>query len=317
MFSEADVRMEINEALGNKGWKLTGEDKNVFAERYTKAGYPDYILKGKDRDTPLAIIEAKRKGKDLNTALEQAKRYAKHYKAPIIYASDGSSIKTLHLSNLKPLMLNGEEVDEFIPEKLALLYLDTNEYNTIDKNVIQSRKELIQVFSSANKELRKEGLQAGIERFSEFCNILFLKLFSEQEEAREKTGKELRINKYFRWNFFKNKDGNELLSYVNDTVFKHFKNSYRSDIFSPLQIKNPVVLKRIIDKLSPLHLIDINLDIKGDAFEYFLKAYLAKQQKDLGEYFTPRHIVKTLVKLINPKFGETFTTLFVVLAVCS
>ncbi|CAH1755778.1 15086_t:CDS:2 [Entrophospora sp. SA101] len=42
----------------------------------------------------------------------------------------------------------------------------------------------------------------------------------------------------------------------------------------------------------------------GDAFEYFLKAYLSKQQKDLGEYFTPRHIVKFLVKLTNPKFGE-------------
>ena len=51
--------------------------------------------------------------------------------------------------------------------------------------------------------------------------------------------------------------------------------------------------------------MDTNSDIKGDAFEYFLKAYLANQNKDLGEYFTPRHIVKPLVKLMNPKFGET------------
>nr|WP_253308331.1 N-6 DNA methylase [Rickettsia endosymbiont of Ceutorhynchus assimilis] len=98
---------------------------------------------------------------------------------------------------------------------------------------------------------------------------------------------------------------NYYLMFVNDTVLKHFQEEYGADIFTPLQIKNPIILKRIIDSLDPLSLVDTNSDIKGDAFEYFLKAYLAKQHKDLGEYFTPRHIVKTLIKLVNPKFGET------------
>jgi len=55
--------------------------------------------------------------------------------------------------------------------------------------------------------------------------------------------------------------------------------------------------------LEQLELINIDSDIKGDAFEYFLKRYNSGE-KDLGEYFTPRHIVKFLVRLINPKFGE-------------
>lgn len=305
MLSEADVRMEIDEALKNKGWKLSGSKKNVFSEKNSAVGRADYLLKPVTRENPLIVIEAKRKGKDLNLALEQARRYAKEFKAPIAYASDGSTIKTLHLSNLKPLMLNGEELDQFISETMALQYLHTHEYNTIGRQVIKSRKELIQVFAGANKELRKEGLQAGIERFSEFCNILFLKIFSEEEEAREQEGLSLRIDKQFRWDYFKNKDGMELLSYVNDTVLQHFQTEYSKDIFAPLQLKNPKTLKRIIDGLDPLSLVDTNSDIKGDAFEYFLKAYLANQNKDLGEYFTPRHIVKTLVKLVNPRFGET------------
>jgi hypothetical protein len=41
----------------------------------------------------------------------------------------------------------------------------------------------------------------------------------------------------------------------------------------------------------------------GDAFEYFLKESAATKN-DLGEYFTPRHIVKTMVKLANPQIGE-------------
>ena len=301
MLSEADIRMEIDEALKNKGWHLTGKNKNVFGER----GYADYILKPKDREYPLIVIEAKKPNKNLNVALEQACGYAKKLKAPIAYASDGSTIKTLHIEKIKPLMINDEEIDEFISETLALKYLHTNEYNPTNKLIIKSRKELINIFSEANKELRKEGLQAGIERFTEFCNILFLKIFSEEEVIREQTGLMLRIKKQFRWDYFKSKDGIELLSYVNNVVLKDFREEYGKDIFSSLQIKNPVTLKRIIDKLDPLSLVETNSDIKGDAFEYFLKAYLASQSKDLGEYFTPRHIVKTLVKLVNPKFGET------------
>ncbi|MCC8369516.1 MAG: N-6 DNA methylase [Rickettsia endosymbiont of Oxypoda opaca] len=305
MLSEADIRLEIDEALKNKGWKLSGKDKNVFTEKNTSVGCADYILKPCDREHPLVIIEAKRKGKDLNEALKQAQRYAEEFKSPIAYASDGSTIKTIHLRTSKPLILNGEEIEEFLSEDLALKFLDTNEYNTIDKQIIKSRKELINIFASANKELRKEGMQAGIERFSEFCNILFLKIFSEEEDKRHEQNLNPRIPKDFNWDKFRGKDGNDLLYYVNDTVLKHFQEEYGTDIFAPLKIKNPITLKRIIDSLDSLSLVDTNSDIKGDAFEYFLKAYLANQNKDLGEYFTPRHIVKTLVKLVNPKFGET------------
>jgi hypothetical protein len=35
--------------------------------------------------------------------------------------------------------------------------------------------------------LRKKGLQAGDERFSEFANILFLKIIGEIEEEKEKS----------------------------------------------------------------------------------------------------------------------------------
>jgi type I restriction enzyme M protein len=230
MLSEADIRLEIDEALKNKGWILSGQNKNVFTEKSSRVGRVDYILKPKDRENPLVIIEAKKKGKDLNAALKQAQRYAEHFKSPIAYATDGSTIKTIHLSNLKPLILNGEEIDEFVSESLALQFLYTNEYNTIGKQVIKSRKELINIFASANKELRKEGLQAGIERFGEFCNILFLKIFSEEEDTRYEQGIDLRIPREFNWNYFKNKDGHELLFYVNDTVLKHFQKEYGTDI---------------------------------------------------------------------------------------
>ena len=48
----------------------------------------------------------------------------------------------------------------------------------------------------------------------------------------------------------------------------------------------------------------VDFDLKGEAFEYFLEQ-TTSTENDLGEYFTPRHIVKSIVNLVNPKFGET------------
>ena len=64
------------------------------------------------------------------------------------------------------------------------------------------------------------------------------------------------------------------------------------------------ILNQVIKKLDDLQLSDTNSDIKGDAFEFFLRNY-GGAETDFGEYFTPRHIVKVLVKLLNPQYGET------------
>jgi type I restriction enzyme M protein len=84
-----------------------------------------------------------------------------------------------------------------------------------------------------------------------------------------------------------------------------FQKKYGKDIFQSLRLQNSVVLKRIVDKLTPLHLTGMKIDIKGEAFEYFLKEYTKNQKKDLGQYFTPRHIVDFLVRLVDPTINET------------
>ena len=70
-------------------------------------------------------------------------------------------------------------------------------------------------------------------------------------------------------------------------------------------IESPDILKEIVTDLSELNLTSADTDVKGDAFEYFLKnAYQGVGVKDLGEYFTPRNVVRTMVSMVNPKIGE-------------
>ena len=312
---ERDTEILIDNQLRNLGWTNDPQsaNRNVYQQRVKTQAQrqklqglkPDYILYPSNSSAPLAVIEAKRKGRNIHGALRQGTEYANRLDAPLVFATDGVFTKTIHARVQKPLILNGEELDELIREALAIKYIGTNEVQTLGKRVIQSRSELISIFSTVNNLLREEGLQKGLERFTEFSNILFLKVLSEIEDGKEECGEQSFIDPAYRWNHFRNKKGPELLSYVSDTVLKWFSREYQDDnIFQPLQIKHPDNLRQIIDLLDGLQLTDINADIKGDAFEYFIRSYSASNPSDLGEIFTPRHIVKTMVRLLKPEIGE-------------
>lgn len=308
---EEDTRVLINRNLENLGWKLSGEERNVYLEQprseleKKKLGgkRPDYVLYSKESEKPLIIIEAKKKGARIDTALEQGIDYAKTIEAPLVFATDGVFCKAFHtIANRTPI-LNGEEIDEFIREALALRYLNTYEVNTISPKVQYDRKELIRIFDEANNMLRGEGLRAGIERFGEFANILFLKLVSENEQIKRESGIQSNFDISCSWESIKNIVPTARIDYINNTVFRRLNALYKTEIFTPLEIHDERILKGIMDKLDPLVLTDVDSDVKGDAFEYFLKSSTATKN-DLGEYFTPRHIVKTMVRLVNPRIGE-------------
>lgn len=155
---EAETRVLIDQSLRNLGWKLKGKDKNVFfeqpkteAERQKLGGKrPDYVLYSKESDKPLIVIEAKKKGARIDTALEQGIYYAKVIDAPLVFATDGVFCKAFHTGANRPPILNGEEIDEFIRETLALRYLTSYEVNTVSPKVQYDRKELIRIFDELN-----------------------------------------------------------------------------------------------------------------------------------------------------------------------
>ena len=308
---EAETRVLIDRSLENLGWKLTGKDQNVFYEQTRSESEkkklggkrPDYVLYSKESDKPLIVIEAKKKGSRIDAALEQGINYARAIEAPLVFATDGVFCKAFHTVANRPPILNGEEIDEFIREALALRYLTSYEVNTVSPKVQYDRKELIRIFDEANNMLRGEGLRAGIERFGEFANILFLKLISESEQIKKESGIQTKFDISCSWDSIKKIPSSARIEYINNTVYDRLNSLYSTDIFTPLQIRNESILKEIMDKLDPLMLTDVDSDVKGDAFEYFLKASTSTKN-DLGEYFTPRHIVKTMVRLVNPQIGE-------------
>ena len=314
---ESAARKAIDGLLSHLGWVIDEykADCNVFTERAKTARQnkllrgkrPDYLLYEGNSNRPIAIIEAKRPGRDLDGAVRQA---AHHYAAPlgidVIFATDGTLFQSFDRRSNGPLLLNDEPVVDLLAPKLTVQFANDGPNLFTPTKVSQTKNELMAIFGRANDLLRKEGLREGIERFGEFSNLIFLKLISEIEIDRESRDEPRRLEKRYCWEAFSTKAAPDMLDYLNDTVLPRLVGAYNhsGDVFQPrLAIARPETLKAVVDGLSELSLLDVDSDVKGDAFEYFLK-HSVTVGNDLGEYFTPRHIVKLVVDLVNPTYME-------------
>ena len=141
MLNERDTEILIDNQLRNLGWENEPQsaNRNVYQQRVKTQEQrqklqglkPDYVLYPSNSSVPLAVIEAKRKGRNIHNALCQGTEYAKLLGAPLVFATDGVFTKTIHVRVRKPLILNGEELDELIREALAIKYIGTNEVQTL------------------------------------------------------------------------------------------------------------------------------------------------------------------------------------------
>lgn len=315
---ESATRKKIDQILLNLDWIIDEESNkcNVFTERAKtveqnkklKGKFPDYVLYQSNTNIPIAIIEAKRSGQSLKKALNQAVTlYAKPLNINIIFVTDGTIVESYDLRSKSSLKFDDQLITDFIPEKLLFRFVNEGSNIYSPEVIIHTKRELIKIFSRANDLLREEGMREGVERFTEFSNLLFLKLISELEEDREKNNEKRILEKKYCWESFYKKEPEEIFDYINKIILPQLVNRYNhsGDVFqSELKIQDSENLKKIIDELSELKLLNTESDIKGDAFEYFLKNSITVGN-DLGEYFTPRHIVKLIINLLDPIFQET------------
>ncbi|UCM86248.1 MAG: N-6 DNA methylase [Rickettsia endosymbiont of Culicoides impunctatus] len=316
---EAHTRNKINTRLQNLGWILDQNNPlcNVFQEQAKTemqntrlmGNKPDYILYESGTDIPIAVIEAKKPGEYLDKGMNQAiEKYAKPLQIPLVFVFNETFVLARHTLQSRPLKIDGEELQDFVDQFTSLRFINEGaEILSTPKGINFTRDELMDTFKSVNNLLRKEGLRDGYERFSAFSEILFLKLIDEYETLTDHVKGIRRLEDRFLWKNFINKyynDNQALLDFISDSVWKKLRELYGSIFISPFTIKKATTLRYIIDLIDPINLTSTDTDIKGDAFEYFLKT-VTNGNKDLGEYFTPRHIVRSMVNIIKPQYGET------------
>ena len=66
-------------------------------------------------------------------------------------------------------------------------------------------------------------------------------------------------------------------------------------------------LKDLVEHMSRIKVGNNNYssDVMGDSYEYLIKKFADLSKKNAGEFYTPRSVVKLMVKILDPKPGET------------
>lgn len=194
-------------------------------------------------------------------------------------------------------------------------------------------------FNALDAILRNEaGCSNELDYIEQTSWLLFLKylddLETECEEQAELNGNEYKriitgFNRWSAWAAPKNSKGeldvinamtgDDLVEFVNQKLFpslKHFKDTAPSpdtleykigEIFDELRnkINSGYNMREIINKIDSLHFQ--SADDKHEMtvlYEDKIKR-MGNAGRNGGEYYTPRPLIRTIVRVVNPRIGET------------
>ncbi len=113
----------------------------------------------------------------------------------------------------------------------------------------------------------------------------------------------------FRWSVWaKGLSGEALVRFLRDEVFAFFAEMGEAAAHNfmegaRLAISDPTVLTQVVNLVDGLRLDAADADTKGDLFEHVLRQI--RQAGELGQFRTPRHVIRAIVEIIDPKVGET------------
>lgn len=113
----------------------------------------------------------------------------------------------------------------------------------------------------------------------------------------------------FRWSVWaRGMTGEPLARFTRDEVFPFFaevtdRMGANFLAGARLTIDEPTVLTQVVGLVNGLGLDRADADTKGDLFEHVLRQ--VKQAGELGQFRTPRHVIRALVAMVDPKIGET------------
>jgi type I restriction enzyme M protein len=165
------------------------------------------------------------------------------------------------------------------------------------------------------------GLANPLQVIEQITYLIFIKRLDEMQELEERKattlgkpierrifpeGKDERGEPYanLRWSRFKHFAGPEMFRIVDEHVFPFIRElngegtSYARHMRDArFQIPGPALLAKVVDKLDKLDMGD--RDTKGDLYEYMLAKIATAGQN--GQFRTPRHIIATMVELVEPR----------------
>ena len=150
--------------------------------------------------------------------------------------------------------------------------------------------------------LRHDGIDYG-DYIEQLTYLLFLKMADE---------KGIDIPSDYDWETLKSYSGTDLTDrYLMLLRDLQKQEGLLKDIFTQAmpRFNNPVNLKRLINTIDETEWTELGVDVKAEAFEGLLEKAASEGNKGAGQYFTPRVLIKSIVRLMkpDPRVSHNFT----------
>jgi type I restriction enzyme M protein len=152
--------------------------------------------------------------------------------------------------------------------------------------------------------LRDQGIFYG-DYVEQITFLLFLKMDQERTELLNEPSI---IPARWRWEKLGPLSGDDLeLQYRHTLETLAKEKGLIGTIFRKAQNKltDPAKLKRVVSLIDAETWIGIGVDVKGAIYEGLLEKNAAEVKSGAGQYFTPRPLINAMVKVIDPRIGET------------
>lgn len=141
--------------------------------------------------------------------------------------------------------------------------------------------------------MRHDGIDYG-DYIEQLTYLLFMKMADE---------KAVELPTDCDWDSLKSRNGTELTDhYLKILQTLRDSKGLLGDIFAQSMPKfnNPVSLKKIINMIDVEEWSALGIDVKAEAFEGLLEKAASEGKKGAGQYFTPRPLIQTMVRLVQP-----------------
>jgi type I restriction enzyme M protein len=152
--------------------------------------------------------------------------------------------------------------------------------------------------------LRDDGLSYG-DYVEQLTFLLFLKMDDERTKSPYNNKSDIPNN--LNWQSLLKEDGAELEVHYNKILMTLGKQEgIIGVIFRKAQnkIQDPAKLRKLIaDLIDRENWLSLEVDVKGDAYEGLLEKNASDVKGGAGQYFTPRPLINTIVKVMKPEPG--------------
>src|SRR6266851_3550416 len=160
------------------------------------------------------------------------------------------------------------------------------------------------------------GLSNPLDAIEQLSFLLFLKRLDEREQDAERAAR-LRGKKHqpifpdakLRWSHWTQLPADQALRHVKEKVFPFIKTlggeggSFAQQMANAeFKINKTSLLIEAAKAIDEMQISSKNQDVQGDLYEYLLSKLNTAGQS--GQFRTPRHIIRMMVKLVDPRPGE-------------